>query len=139
MFRDGCIEAVKVRTLMERDGLLIMPATDLLGGILQRIVPYMTALQLAGATPPIVVMVTLLQTEGAYLGISNDQFFYGDPLKIDRDTLALPPIEIAEYGTYSEYASALQPAFDALWNAVGIADALSFTSKFGEGGVWGRK
>ncbi|MBS3850490.1 ATP-binding protein [Devosia sp. BSSL-BM10] len=136
MFRDGIIEATKVRTLMNRDALVILPARDFVGHVLQRVFRYMAAIQQSGAASPVVLMLTLMDMHGAYLGVSENQFFYDDPVQFDRAVLPLPPVEISDFSNYAAYSSALKPAFETVWHAVGLADAGTYLDKFGPDGRW---
>ena len=76
-------------------------------------------------------MITLEGVGGAYLAYSQYQWMDESP-KIRRDRLELPPILIAEYADKQAYQRALKPAFDALWNAGGLAEC----SYFDELGNW---
>jgi hypothetical protein len=119
LFRNGAIEAVKVRVVTDRTrpGGLIVPAVALGRWIFEVLPGYLSALQTLDVSPPVVLMVTLQGVRGSRLGIIPEPM--DDPPSIDRDVLELPEIMIERYGTAEEYQRASRPAFDALWNAAG--------------------
>jgi hypothetical protein len=118
MFRNGAIEAVKVRVVSDTEtGELWVPTLDFDRWILERLPGYLSALQQLDVPPPIILMITLQGVRGARLGVLPRSL--DDPPKIDRDVLELPECVIEQYGTDTEYQRAARPAFDALWNTGG--------------------
>ncbi|RYE08466.1 MAG: ATP-binding protein [Hyphomicrobiales bacterium] len=131
IFRDGSIEATKVRILASEREVSRIPARSLGDAIIAAVPDYITALQRLNVSPPFSVMVTLDGVRGSYLGYSQSQWIE-DPAIIRRDTLPLPAVLIDDFGPAQAYQSALRPAFDALWNAGG----LSACTYFGDDGSW---
>jgi len=127
VFRNGAIEAVKVRVVSDlQQGQLWIPTLDFDRWIFEKLASYLSALQRLDVPPPIVLMITLQGVRGSRLGVGSDSF--EDPPKIDRDVLNLPECVIEQYGTDIDYQRAARPAFDALWNTGGFARSKHFDS-----------
>jgi hypothetical protein len=133
VFRNGAIEAVKVRTLTDlyvKDGPLFIPTLDFDKWIFKCLPLYLSALQRLNVSPPVILMITLQGVPGARLGV--DPRPLDDPPPIDRSVLELPEVVLERYGTEEEYQRAARPAFDALWNTGGF-----FRSQhFDDSGRW---
>jgi hypothetical protein len=131
MFRNGAMEAVKVRVVSDRQaGQLWIPTLAFDQWIFERLPEYLSALQQLDIAPPIILMISLQGVRGARLGVEPQNF--DDLPQLDRDVLELPECVIEHYGTPIDYQRAARPAFDALWNTGGF-----FRSKhFDETGKW---
>jgi hypothetical protein len=133
LFRNGAIEAVKVRVVMKlQGGVLAIPSLDVDRWIFEILPGYLTTLQRLDVPPPIVLMITLQGVRGARLGVGQTWTTYEDPPTIDRSVLELPEIIIENYGKAVDYQRSAQPAFDALWNTAGYAKS----KHFDETGAW---
>jgi Putative DNA-binding domain len=131
LFRDGRIEAVKVRVMMEQNGSRIIPSLTIDQHLLMAIESYMLALQKLNVAPPFIVMISLLEVRGAILGVGNSAYFdLNDPIR--QNELLLPEILISQFGTPQDYQKNLRPAFDALWNAGGFSKSQHFAAD----GTW---
>ena len=125
VFRNGVIEAVKVRVVSDlQPGQLYIPTLDFDRWIFEKIPDYLSALQRLDVPPPIILMITLQGVRGARLGVPPESF--DDPPKIDRDVLELPECVIEQYGADVDYQRAARPAFDALWNTGGFERSKHF-------------
>jgi hypothetical protein len=72
-------------------------------------------------------MFTLQGVEGAYYHVHGSSYDFDDVLPtIDRSVLCLPDCIIEDFGTETDYHLAVKPAFDALWNTAGYAEARYF-------------
>jgi hypothetical protein len=132
IFRNGAIEAVKVRVMMHnRAGELRIPAVDFDRHIFEVLTSYLTALHHLDVPPPVVLMITLQGVRGARL-LVDPLVWLEAPTAIDRASLELPEIIIEQYGTEEEYQRAARPAFDALWNTAGH----SRSDHYDETGRW---
>ncbi len=127
LFRNGAIEAVKVRVMSNTS---FIPARSFGDWIFEVVPNYLSALQALEVPPPVVLMITLQGVRGARLGLGEDSI--ETPQAIDRAVLELPEIIIERYGTDLEYQQAVRPAFDALWNTAGFPRSLYFD----ESGRW---
>jgi hypothetical protein len=67
LFRNGCIEAVKVRILFDRKGTTILGSVDFESTLVEAVPKYLRALETLGIDCPIVVSATLLGVKGAVL------------------------------------------------------------------------
>lgn len=126
LFRNGIVEATKVRIAMLRDGHLIIPTLDFDRHIMEVVPKYFNALQQLDVPPPLIVTLTLCGIKGAQLGVSNEQFVFDPPPPIPHAVIQLPESVIEDYGTGQHYQKALRPAFDALWNTAGFARSQYF-------------
>jgi Putative DNA-binding domain len=125
VFRNGAIEAVKVRVVTDLDPPhLWIPTLDFDRSIFERLTDYLSALQNLDVPPPFVLMITLQGVRGARLGVVPRPI--EDLPTIDRDVLELPEVVIEQYGTEADYQRAARPAFDALWNTGGFARSRHF-------------
>jgi hypothetical protein len=124
-FRNGAIEAVKVRVVGDPDaGRSWIPTQAVERWILDSLPGYLSALQQLDIPPPIIVMITLQGVRGASLDVTR-QALDGPP-KLDRDVLELPEGIIERYGTGADYQRAARSAFDALWNTGGLFRSRNF-------------
>lgn len=127
VFRNGAVEAVKVRVVSDLDGgRLWIPTLDFDRWIFERLPEYLLALQNLDVPPPIILMITLQGVRGARLGVGDNSI--ETPPVIDRDVLELPECVIEQYGTELDYQRASRAAFDALWNAGGFFRSKHFDS-----------
>ncbi len=125
VFRNGIVEAVKVRVVTDLDaGYIWIPTLDFDRGIFERLPGYLSALQTLGVPPPIILMITLQGVRGARLGIRPRPI--EDLPMIDRDVLELPEVVIDQFGGDLDYQRAARPAFDALWNTGGFSRSKYF-------------
>ena len=124
IFRNGAIEAVKIRVVSDYNPPnLWIPTKDFGRWIFEVLPSYLTALQRLDVAPPIVFMVTLQGVRGARLGVD---VAHDAPPPIDRAVLELPEILIEQYGTDLDYQRVVRPAFDALWNTGGYVRSTYF-------------
>lgn len=135
VFRNGIIEATKVRiTAAHQQGWRI-PSRSFVEPVFQRLPSYVRALQSLGVPPPFGISLTLMDVMGSFVGI-NDVWGYDDQHTIDWPILALPMQVIPDFGSDSSYRTAIKPAIDALWNAVGLPSAAAFLANYNEDGAW---
>jgi len=132
IFRNGILEATKASLIREREGHRMIPGRAFDKQVFEVLPKYINGLQALGIAAPLVVMLTLEGIEGAYLVVSDRPFDLDGIYAIDRPVLYLPEITIEEYGSITTYQSAMRPAFDALWNAIGFVASRYFD----EQNVW---
>lgn len=119
VFRSGTIEAVCGDLVATRDGL------STIGHIFfEERTEYVTrrfleSLARLDVSPPFVVMLSILHAKGAFLARDDSK-------PIDRDVLHLPEVLIDEPIERINLPSALQPLFDAVWNAFGFARSFNY-------------
>jgi hypothetical protein len=126
IFRNGILEATQANIIKKYNGggpYIAGPTTEL--AISRVLSSYINGLKLIGVPAPLVIMLTLEGVEGVcYDPTVNMLEDYPPP--IDQAILFLPEGIVTEYGEEIYYHRAVQPAFDALWNAAGHARASSF-------------
>ena len=135
VFRNGIVEATKVRVIAADEGDRVIPCRPLVENLYQRVPSYVRALQRLEVAPPFGVSISLIDVEGAILR-TGAPFEAEFQHAIDRQTLVLPMQNISDFGSDAEYLAALSPAFDALWNAVGLPSAQEFLANFDVNGAW---
>ena len=133
LFRTGIIEATKVRVVVRREQAMTIPSRSFVEPIYARIPTYIQALQALGVPPPYGISISLIEVAGATLAIDS---LGEDQYRIDRPILVLPMQIIPDYGSDTSYRSAIAPALDALWNAVGLPSAASFLANYNDRGMW---
>ncbi|WP_313197426.1 ATP-binding protein [Rhizobium sp.] len=137
LFREGIIEATKVRTIAQNNQFgRLVPMRRFVEPIYQRIPQYIGALSDLGVPPPYAISISVLDVQGAYLGIGNGLGDFDDQRAIDRPNLGLPIQIITDNGSAADYRNALTPALDSLFNAVGIESAEEFLQNYNAEGVW---
>jgi hypothetical protein len=120
IFRNGVIEATMASIIVERNGEKFLPGLPFDKDIFKVLPKYLNGLKVLDVPPPLVVMISLQEVNGACLVVSSDRFD-GVGNKFNKSELLLPEIVIEDYGTDESYEKAMRPAFDALWNAAGYA------------------
>ena len=116
-FRNGAIEAVEARMLTDRGGKKIIPTTGFEVELVRGLQTYLNALKELDFTPPIFVMITLVNVRDFVLGVDTFRFVIAEEHQIDRDLLPLPDIMVEDYA--AEIPRLIRPAFDAVWQAGG--------------------
>jgi Putative DNA-binding domain len=132
LFRNGCIEAVKVRILFDRNGTIILGSVDFESTLVEAVPKYLSALKILGIDCPIVVAATILGVKGAVFGIGGSENAFDPPDPIRRDNIFLPEIVIEEYSTEDNYVKKLKTLIDVLWNAAGRIESKNFDAQ----GAW---
>ena len=125
VFRNGILEATLAKIIHERNGYFYIPGPIYETRVFGVLPSYINGLHLVGVPAPLVIMLTLQGVEGScYDPTVNMLEDYPPP--IDRPILFLPEGIVNEYADEIYYHRALQPAFDALWNAAGRVRTMSF-------------
>lgn len=124
LFRSGIIELVDTRRISTyNNGQLMIPGTgwedELLGAVRQ----YFDIQANLGVTPPLIVMLSLLNVKGARMYGGHSSFSMEDD-KVDRDHLLVPEV-MAESFT-ADIAQLLKPTFDVVWNACGYSGSFGY-------------
>lgn len=125
VFRSGMIEAVNAEWLIPpsvADRPRVIPITGVEGALIDAIAGYLNALRNWGVTVPIAILLSLIGVKG-YL-VSDQAFDFDGLHPIDRDTLFLPDLLLEQEGAL--IGPLMRPAFDALWQASGVAQSPNF-------------
>ncbi len=136
VFRNGIVEATKVRVAAMHEEVWRIPMRSFLDPIYERLPSYIRALQALGVPPPFGVSISLIDVQGSVLGIGNRAWGYEAQNAIDRPILTLPTQTISDFGNDASYRGSITPALDALFNAVGLPSAEEFLVNYDENGVW---
>jgi len=117
VFRNGALEGVVALRLVTPPNDRTGPEMSALG--LERTAAdgasdYMAIVRSWGFEGPVAVMISLLNVQGASLGMEPDHRMIR--YTVDRRYLILPDIVVEDR---SDLLAALRPAFDALWQSAG--------------------
>ena len=131
VFRNGALEAIVAGIAdPDYDGKRWIAGEELEREIFNLLSPYINGLRTLGVPPPLILMATFDSVEDAEyrVGLST---YRRDP-RLPRDQLRLPECLLEEYGSEVDHHSAVRPAFDALWNAIGYVRS----QWFNQDGFW---
>jgi hypothetical protein len=122
VFRSGSIEAVDAYLLHTElpDHQKQIPSIALEKEVIGAMRRYLKAQDHMAIPMPIFAAITLLRVSN--FRMSSYSPFPSPP--IDRDRLILPEVLIEGYG--ADIGRALQPSFDALWQACGLEKSLNY-------------
>lgn len=126
IFRNGIIEATKASLLHDHDGQKIISSLSFDKYIFDRLPGYLNGLRALDVPSPLVVMISLQEISGAFLGVRSSDFLE-TTIPFNSSELLLPEIIIEDYGADQDYQRAMRPAFDALWNSAGYAASQYFS------------
>jgi hypothetical protein len=124
VFRSGMLEVVNSDLLTPGERGSYIYSTLLEGEVLRALRRYMTVLQDMSVPAPIIVALSLLGVRNYSVAANNRFDIPGRARSIDRDDLRIPEIIIQEYDV--DAARAMQPAFDAIWNAAGWPRSMNY-------------
>ena len=131
VFRNGCLEATQANLARNHDGRLFIGGLKLEKEIFEVFSPFVEGLRDVGVPPPLIVMFTLEGVQGATYAVRRNLWGDYDP-PLPQELMLLPQCVLEDYGTTADHHRAAQPAFNALWNAIGY----SRSQFFDEEGVW---
>jgi hypothetical protein len=126
LYRNGIIEAVRGNPLASvYEGKPTIPSIAYERYVVDYLPSCIRALQEIGATPPLVVALTLTNTRGLRMGVDSFGVQQGTP--IAADTIILPETVVSDFAT--PVGKILKPMFDIVWNASGYASSPNFDSE----------
>lgn len=132
VFRNGAIEAVEAGLHRQENGKQVIWGNSLEARIGETIPSYMDLLRGLGVPPPFVVMLALDGLSNTIVRVTPN-LIAAQAEPVQYEPLAvLPEALISDYGTATEYHSALRPLFDAIWNMAGKPRARTFDTN----GTW---
>lgn len=127
IFRNGAVESVKFDIVRVHDnGDHSIPAVPIHRDVLNAIPNYLSGLNNLGISPPLAIMITIQDVDGATLPWRHQNIFDEPYTPFDKYEVRLPEIIIDEYGDDQHYQRKLRPAYDVLWNAIGEAKSQYF-------------
>lgn len=135
VFRNGCIEFVKVLETIKEEKYIALSGTDIDRFILISVESHLDLLKRLGVGLPVYIMVSLLGAHRCEIVITVDDppfrrrvirtpIHPSIPHEIDRSTLLVSPITIENYEV--ELKSILRVVFDTIWNAAGHEKSYSY-------------
>lgn len=127
--RNGVLEAVQGRILAQKyEGRPVIPSIAYERTIFEYLPRCFRLLNMIGVSMPIMVALTLIGTQGLYMGVASVLGETGYP--ISSDTLVLPEMIVETPSTST--SQILKPVFDLIWNACGFPRSTNFD----ENGNW---
>lgn len=133
IFRNGIFEAVDTTILKVNSDQPIIPSILFEQKLIEAVQIFLDAQKKMDVPPPIVLMLSLLGVSGFIMAVKPSlDICRVHQYLVDRDTLLLPEIIFDSFP--SDVSSLLKPAFDAVWNAAGWPQSLSYN----EQGEWGK-
>lgn len=128
IFRNGIIEATKANILSSHN---VIDGENLEGQIFEKLTYYIDGLYQLGVDTPLVFTITFQGVNGTqyYVRLSSQTSLK----EFKADTYKFPECFIEEYSDdTSYYHRAVKPAFDAIWNTIGLPE----DKFFDENGLW---
>jgi|GEM_PF-2110353 len=119
VFRRGAVEGVSSRVSLVIEGRRMIDARELVSEVLRAVAAYMRGLGEAGASPPYVICVSLLDAIGLspYHGSVNDLIL--DSNRIDRQVARMSDVFVVGEGR--DLRDDMRACFDSFWNACGFS------------------
>lgn len=127
IFRNRVLEAVTTNIL---GGLVDDTGKHIPSGIFEpklilSVEGYFKLLKDLNASPPFVIMLTLIGVKGLIMGV--DRFSFSAQQPIDRDLLMLPDILVEDFNVDAK--KVLRPVFDMVWQACGWERSMNYDEK----------
>ena len=124
LYRNGIIEAVNGNLIgSEFEDKRIIPSVSFEETILQYVPFCFQMLARLGVGAPVVLALTLTQTEGIVMGTADAQMWgFGDA--IDVETVILPEVLVEDLSQPAQ--KIVKPMFDLIWNACGKPSSENF-------------
>lgn len=127
LFRSGAIESVDAQMFGRGDKNLI-PCVAFEEAFVDALRRYLRVQKELGAECPIVVMLSLLGVKGFMMATPQGFWSHRD-YPIDRDDLIIPEFLVESWDV--DAATAIKPAFDAVWQASGWEGSPFYDKKTG--------
>ena len=118
IFRNGCFESAKGDVIRVNNGRRLLFIRELEREFFDVFEGYLNGLRDLNVPPPFILMITIEGAAGAHITLTNS-FSTDRSLALPLHLLHLPECVVEDYGDALVYQRAIQPAFDALWNAGG--------------------
>lgn len=134
LFRNGCIEAVKVENKENAGDDIPINGGELVYNVVNTLQRCIDILNRLRVSPPFMVMLTLDGVQGRYLADGPRGNTYRK-VRIEQSCLELPEVVIDDFGTAYDYQRAICPTFDALWNVVDEP----YSPHFDNDGKWSKE
>lgn len=126
VFRTGAIETLKGDIWIERDDKRLLFASDIEENIIGLVPRYIARFSELDVVPPYFVMISLLGVGNSKIPIPSEYTTMRKSALIHADTLILPEIKLDRVLEREEFATALRPVFDVMWNASGISKSVNY-------------
>lgn len=121
VFRSGALEAFMS---YGDDDRRLIPSLSLEKTIIDGIGRYSKSLEELDRRAPMIVRLSLLNTQGALLAIKSSGFWPDQEFRLKENDLLLPEVYLEEVG--EAIAPQMRSAFDVLWQAAGHRRSINF-------------
>lgn len=118
VFRCGAVEGISAAVSSKVEGRQMIAASAFVDRVLLAVAAYLRGLEKAGAPPPYVVCVSLLNSAGVSLYHGSPDDFVLDNNRIDRQVARMSDVFVAGEG--GDLRDDMRACFDSLWNTCGF-------------------
>ncbi len=122
--RSGVVECLESSWLQPSQEHRYVSYGPLESGIVERLKGTLALFDRLEVGPPFAVFVSLLNVRGHTIPTQALERTYDGPKAIRLDNLYLPEVLISDVSV--DLHKAMKPAFDAVWNACGIAGSRNY-------------
>ena len=129
MFRNGCLEAVECDLLRIRNNSKYFPSIAFEQEVILCGSRLLKLLEIIGVDGPYLVFLSYLGVRGYIMHVGVSGTSYGAH-PIERDNLFLQEVVIES--SHNEFAPAVRPIFDQVWNACGWPQSVNYNAD----GAW---
>jgi hypothetical protein len=127
LYRSGVIEAVTGEILAKTyKQWTVIPSPSFEGYILQYLPACIQTLRQIGASPPVLIALTLTKTRGLVMGTDEMRLEFGLSYPIEQNSVILPETLVEDFSM--PVTKILRPLFDLVWNACGYPGSENFDS-----------
>lgn len=128
LYRSGVIEAVSGEIVAKTyKQWTVIPSRSFEGYILQYLATCIQTLRQIGATPPVLIALTLTKTSGLVMGVDEMRLEFGLSYPIAQNSVILPETLVEDFSM--PVTKILRPLFDLVWNACGYPRSENFDAE----------
>lgn len=122
LYRNGMVEAVTDNISYEEDGKTLLAPNWYEASLIHELGLYLKSYKALSVSPPIWCFMTLTGVNGA--SVQYPGWYRHTPHSIDRPDLAVPEFVVDDLD--ASPIDVLRPAFDLIWNALGLPCSFNF-------------
>lgn len=123
LFRNGIVESVSKLDAVMIDGQYLLPSMSYEMGVINCVRHAQRLLQVVGALPPFILMVTISGAKGLGMAVPPANWQYRTTT-FDRDLVFIPETLVSAFGQVPEIVA--KPLLDATWQAAGWPGSINY-------------